>query len=204
MITMIFICTYLFSFALYSRDSLYQASVEFNGATELTAAMFTLSDREGTVLYTKYDLDAHAFYISSRGAVFAVGKHNLHLYRIDGEEVLLKELNCPNRFGFSPDDFLFFVSDRDGIVAYSAQGDIVYTFRPGRLFASTGQGELVAIVSVDTLSLYEHGVQKFEVVLATPYVRSLTFSDDNSTIVVEVPTDTYIFDVRTGSQQVHE
>ena len=152
----------------------------------------------------KHDLDAQAFYISNTGVVFAVGKHDLYLYRIDGEEALLKELNCPNRFGFSPDNFLFFVSDKDGIIAYSEQGHVIYSFRPGRLFASTEQGELVAIISVDTLSLHEHGVQKFEVVLTTPYARSLVFSDDNSTIVVEVPTDTHIFDVHTGTRQVQE
>ncbi len=200
MIAMILVSFYLFSYTFYSQDSLYQASVEFNGATELTAAVFTLFDNDGTVIYTKYDIDAHAFYISNTGAVFAVGRHNLYLYRIDGEEVLLKELDCPNRFGFSPDNFLFFVSDKDGIAAYSEQGDVVYAFRPGRLFASTELGELVAIISVDTLLLYEHGVQKFEVTLTTPYARSVAFSNENSTIVVEVPTDTLIFDVRTGER----
>lgn len=201
---MTFLCISLFSCTLYSQDSLYQASIEFNGATELTAAMFTLYDREGTVIYTKHDLDAHAFYISNTGAVFAVGKHDLYLYRIDGEEALLKELNCPNRFGFSPDNFLFFASDKDGITAYSEQGYVIYSFKPGRLFASTELGELVAIISVDTLSLYEHGVQKFEAVLTTPYARSLVFSDNNSTIVVEAPTGTHIFDVHTGTRQAPE
>lgn len=167
----------------------------FGSDTYLSATAFSLYDHEDNLLYTKSGLNANAFYISTKGSVFTVNEKYLYMYAIDGKEMCLEELNCPNNFGFSPDNFLFFSSDKDGITAYSNQGTVIYSLRPGRLFASTERGELIAIVAVDTVFIYEHGVEKLKNVLTTPYARGIVFSDNNTSIIVDEPTGTEIIPV---------
>ncbi len=181
---------HIVSATLYSDDSLYRASITFGHDAQLSATSFCLYDHEDNLLYTKSGLNANAFYVSTKGSVFAVSDKYLYMYAVDGKEICLEELNCPNNFGFSPDGFLFFSSDKDGITAYSNQGTVIYALRPGRLFASTERGELIAIVAVDTVFIYEHGVEKLRTVLTTPYARDIVFSDDNMSIIIKEPTGT--------------
>jgi len=188
MIGIILFTIYITGHTVYSSDSLYRASIMFGSDTDVSVTSFSLYDHEDNLLYSTHGLDAKALYVSTRGSVFAVSDNYLYMYTIAGKELYLDELNCPNNFGFSPDDFLFFSSDKDGITAYSNQGTAVYSLRPGRLFASTERGELIAIVAVDTVFVYEHGVEKLKHVLATPYAQSIVFSDGNTSILVEEPT----------------
>lgn len=183
-----------------SESGLYHASVTYGGGVEFFVKSFALSNQNGEIMYIKENPDAHAFYISDSGVVFALSKNRLYLYGQYGDEILLKELNCPNGFGFSPDNFLFFASDKDGIFAYSNKGDPIYKFNQGRLFASTIEGKMVAIISTDTLFVYENGAQKFTRKLSTPYTRSLSLSDDKKSIIIEIPSGIEIFDFQTGER----
>ncbi len=191
----------LFSLTISSDNGLYHASISFGRETQLSVASFTLYDHNSEILYTKQELDVNTFFISNIGTVFALNDKHLYFYGDSGEEELLKDIHYSNNFGFSPDHFLFFASDKDGVFAYTMQGELIYALRPGRLFASTEQGHLVAIIAVDTLFLYEHGVQRFIQSLATPYARSISFSDDGESIIVDEPSGSEIFDTRTGARQ---
>lgn len=185
-----------------SENGLYHASITYGGGVEFYVESFALLNQDGEIMYTKENPDAHAFYISDSGVVFALSKNRLYLYSQYGDEILLKELNCPNGFGFSPDNFLFFASDKDGILAYSNKGDPIYKLNQGRLFASTIEGKMVAIISTDTLFVYENGVQKFKFIrkLSTPYTRSLSLSEDEKSIIIEIPSGIEIFDFQTGER----
>lgn len=201
MIEISLLLIHMVSYTVYSSDSLYRASVMFGTDADISVVAFSLYDHDDNVLYNAHGLDAEALYVSRRGSVFVVGDTHLCMYTVDGKNMYLEKLNCPNKFGFSPDEFLFFSSDRDGITAYSNQGTIVYSLRPGRLFASTEQGELIAIVAVDTLFVYRHGVEKFRHVLAAPYARSIVFSDDNASIIVDEPTGSETIRVSSGVRE---
>jgi len=203
MIIITFFVLHAISYTVYSSDSLYRASVVFGRDADVSVTSFGLYDHTGNLLYHAQGLDARTLYVSTTGSVFAVGDTHLCLYTAEGKEMYLEKLNCPNNFGFSPDDSLFFSSDRDGITAYSNQGTVVYALRPGRLFASTEQGELIAIVAVDTVFVYEYGIEKLSTVLATPYARSIVFTDDGMSIIIEEPTGTETIHVpgRIGDEQ---
>ncbi len=183
-----------------SEHGLYHASVTYGGGVEYFVETFTLYDQNGNIMYTKENPDAKSFYISDSGVVFALSEKCLYLYKHNGDEKLLKEFNYPNGFGFSPDNFLFFASDKDGIFAYSSAGELIYEFNRGRLFSSTLEGKMVAIVSTDTLFVYENGVQKYIRKLSTPYTRSLSFSDHEKSITIEIPSGIEIFDSQTGER----
>lgn len=154
-----------------SDNGLYLTSITYSGAVEFFVESFALSNQNGEIMYIKENQDARTFYISDSGVVFALNEKYLYFYDQNGGEVILKNLNCPNGFGFSPDNFLFFPSDKDGIFAYSNEGKLVYHFNSGRLFSSTIKGKSIAIISIDTLLLYENGVQKFTKKLSTPYTE---------------------------------
>jgi hypothetical protein len=53
----------------------------------------------------------------------------------------------------------------------------------------------VAVISTDTLFLYEDGVQKYVHLLSTPYARNIYFSDDEESLVIEVPKGKEIFNM---------
>lgn len=191
----------LFSATMSSDNGLFHAIVEYGGGTELFVETFTLYGHTNELIYTKYKPVTHTFYIGNTGVVYALNEKQLYFYNHNGEETLLKDLNCANAFGFSPDHELFFASDRDGIFAYSSDGELMYTFTPGRLFTSTDKGKMVATISTDTLFMYEDGEQKFIKQLSTPYIRNLSFSDDEKSIIVELPSGTEVFDSETGEKR---
>jgi len=183
-----------------SDNGLYHASIAYGGGVDFLTESFALYNQDGEIMYTKENPDARTFYISDSGVVFALSDKHLYLYDQNGDEVTLKNLYYPNGFGFSPDNFLFFASDKDGIFAYSNDGELIYHFNPGRLFSSTVRGKMVAIISTDTLFVYENGIQKFTRKLSTPYTRRLLFSDNEKSIMVEIPSGIEIFDSQTGER----
>lgn len=181
-----------------SDDGSFRALIQHRGGTELVTESITLCDRAGNVLYAKKDLAAHTFFIGNSGSVFAVSAERLDLYHPDGREVTLKELVYPNGFGFSPDNALFFASDREGIFTYSDRGVLAGTYCPGRLFASTARGGCVAVVSADTLYVYEKSALGDVELLASPYAWDVFFTgDDGEHIVVQYENLTQIYDRRT-------
>jgi hypothetical protein len=166
----------------------------------LSVESFTLYNQNDEVVYTKEKPRTHTFCISDAGTVFALNEKQLYLYNQNGLEIFLKNLNYPNGFKFSPDNVLFFASDKDGIFVYSNEGALVYALNPGRLFSSTVKGKTIAIISTDTIFVYEHGVQKFVKKLATPYVRTLSFSEDETSIIIKEPAGVEVIDVQTGKR----
>jgi hypothetical protein len=182
---------------VHSDNGLFRASINYSGGAELITESFALYNRYGDIIYTKRDVPVNTFFISNTGSVFALNEHRLYFYQRDGSEMMLRELVYPNGFGFSPDNSQFFASDRDGVFAYSHEGVLVHTYRPGRLFASTGNGECVAVISADTLFVYEYGRLRDTEYLSSPYAREVCFSWDANYIVVQIHGGTEIYDRRT-------
>ena len=191
---------FVFTHMVSSANGSFNASVIYGGSTELSVKSFTLCNQNHEIIYTKENIDLNTFYISNSGTVFALNEQKLFFYYSNGEEKLLKDLNYPNGADFEPDHSLFFVSDKDGIFTYSDNGKIKYTFNPGRLFSSLQKGSIVAIISNDTLSIYYDGVRKFERKLLTPYARSIVFSTDAKSIIIEEPSLIEVFDSPAGQE----
>ncbi|MDH4209867.1 MAG: hypothetical protein OEV79_00240 [candidate division WOR-3 bacterium] len=186
-----------FSTSVESDNGLFRASVQYGGGAELITESFALYDRYGDVMYTKRDIPVNTFFINNTGSVFALNEHCLYLYQRDGSEIMLRELVYPNGFSFSPDNSLFFASDRDGLYAYSHDGDLVHVYHPGRLFASTGHGDCVAVISADTLFVYENGTLRDTEFLSSPYAHGMFFSADEKQIWVQYRNGNEIYDTRT-------
>lgn len=196
----IFAIILLFSHNVESDNRSFWATVKYGGQLEFCAESFTLYERSGKILYTKKNPPANTFFISNSGAVFAINEHHLYLFDKNGKEKLLKDLNYPNGFEFSTDNSLFFASDKDGVFAFSNNGELFYKFNPGRLFSSTARGEKIGIVSTDTLFLYGNGQFKSFKILLTPYVRDIYFSTDEKIIIVAEPSLIECFDFETGKK----
>ncbi len=186
-----------FSTSVESDNGMFRVSVIYHGSAELMTESFTLYDRYGDIIYTKNDIPVNTFFISNTGGVFALNEHQLSLYQHDGSEIILRKLVYPNGFGFSPDNSLFFASDRQGLFAYSQEGDLVHQYHPGRLFASTGHGGCVVVISADTLFVYEDGTLSVTEFLSSPYAHDIFFSADEKQIWVQYLDGNEIYDTRT-------
>ena len=93
---------------------------------------------------------------------------------------------------------MFFASDKQGIFAFSSGGELIYTFEPGRLWASTGHGALVAIVSADSLLIYEKGFRIKAELLSSPYTRDIRFLEETKSVVVDMPGGVETYDIEKG------
>jgi len=184
---------------VHSDNGMFHASVDYFGGTELITGSFVLHDQYGDVLYTKTDLVVSTFFICNKGTVFAMNERLLYFYYPDGREKVLKELVYPNGSGFSPDNSLFFVSDRDGIFAYSQEGVLTNTYHPGRLFACSGDGQSFAVISADTLFVYCHGDLMDTENLSSPYARVVYFSAGAESVVVGLRGDIEVYDMSAGT-----
>ncbi|UCD06120.1 MAG: hypothetical protein JSV98_02510 [candidate division WOR-3 bacterium] len=175
---------------------MFHGVVRYSGGADLFTETFVLYDQYGDIVYEKSDIPLQTFFISNTGSVFALNEYHLYLYQQDGSETMLRELVYPNGFGFSPDGALFFASDREGIFAYSHDGMLSSAYRPGRLFASTERGSWVAVISADTLFVYEYGSLGDTEFLPSPYARDVSFSTDGDNIQVRFPAGYDVYDTR--------
>jgi hypothetical protein len=187
---------FFLSLDLCSDNKMFHGVVRYSGDADLFTETFVLYDQYGDIIYEKDDIPLHTFFISNTGSVFALNEYHLYLYQQDGSEMMLRELVYPNGFGFSPDGSLFFASDREGIFAYSHDGMLSSVYCPGRLFASTDHGSWVAVISADTLFVYEYGNLRDTVFLPSPYARDVSFPTDEEHIQVRFPTGYDIYDIR--------
>ena len=187
---------FLLTLDLYSDNRMFHGVVRYSGGADLFTKTFVLYDQYGDIMYEKGDIPLHTFFISNTGSVFALNEYHLYLYQQDGSEMMLRELVYPNGFGFSPDGSLFFASDREGIFAYSHDGMLSSVYRPGRLFASTERGSWVAVISADTLFVYEHGNLRDTVFLPSPYARDVSFPTDEEQIRVRFSAGYDIYNTR--------
>ena len=189
---------FLLAQTVNSSQGLFFGIINFDRTSELAAETFTLYNRNHEIIYKKIAPQANTFFITDFGTVFALNEKNLFFYKQNGDEIFLKELNCPNGFCFSSDQALFFASDRDGIFAYANDGKLMYQLRGGRLFASNENGRQIATISNDTLFFHEDGVIKFSRILATPYARNLEFSGDKKSLIIKEPNGTETLDLVNG------
>jgi hypothetical protein len=180
----------IFTLTISSANGAYVGEVVYTGGTELVSASFKLYDQNGNMLYHIINPEAITFFVCNSGGVFATNEQNLYYYKTNGEIINLRKLNYPNGFGFSPDNSIFFASDRDGLYAYSSSGNLVYQFRHGRLFTSTNFAKKVAIVSNDTIFYYEDGELKFQKIISSPFVRKVEFSQDENSLKIDIPAGT--------------
>lgn len=184
--------------SVFSPRGQYQGIIEYASVIDLTTVSFTLTNAAGDTLYTKTDPEPITFYVTDDATVFATNETKLFFYRQNGKDTLLKDLNFPNGFGFSPDHSLFFASDRDEITAYCSGGKLQLRLKPARLFASTNRGMKIATVSGDTLIIYHEGKEKYVVKLATPFIHELSFSPDGKTICLKEPAGKETLDADSG------
>jgi hypothetical protein len=188
------------SMTITSSNGEFSAAVTYGGDAEPAVQSFILYNEASEIIYRKQMLRVHTFFINDLGCVFALNEKELYLYAQDGEEVFLQELIYPNGFKFSADNSLFFASDKQGIFAYSSTGQLIGKFRPGRLLADADGGKRVAIISTDTLFLYDNGKLKGTKILCTPYARKIGFSDDSRSIIIEVPGGVEVLDVHIDEE----
>ena len=200
MLGSIIIIFLLSSQSVFSPNGQYQGIIEYASVIDLTTLTFTLIDTAGDTLYTKFNPGPITYYVTDDATVFATNETKLYYYLPNGRDTLLKNLNYPNGFGFSPDYSLFFASDRDEITVYCTGGKLLLQLKPARLFASTTQGLKIATVSGDTLIIYQEGKEKHIIKLATPYIHELSFSPDGQTVSLKEPDGKEIFDANSGKK----
>jgi hypothetical protein len=186
--------------SVFSPNGRYQGIIEYAPDINLTTVSFTLTNAAGETLYRKIDPEPITYYVTDDATVFATSETKLFFYRPSGRDTLLKNLNFPNGFGFSPDYELFFASDRDEIAGYCSGGKLQLRLKPARLFASTTHGSRIAAVSNDTLVIYHEGEEKFLLKLATPFIHELSFSPDGQTVWLKEPDGREIFDANSGKK----
>ncbi len=186
--------------SIFSPNQKYQGVVEYDQVIDLTVMSFIMLGEHGETLYVKTSPPAMTFYVNDNGTVFATNESQLFFYDKAGHDTLLKGLEYPNGFGFSPDHKLFFASDRNELAAYCTCGRLRHQFKPCRLFASADQGSVVATVVNDTLALYRNGREQYKITLATPYVHEIRFTPDGKQIVLKEPNGTETFDSLTGTK----
>lgn len=168
-----------------SPDGAFFAEVEYYPGTDLMAKHFTLYAKAGDWIYSISDHQAHTFYISNCGNVYAMNEHNLWFFDVYGVEQWHHSLDGVNTSGFSSGGTVFYVSDKSGIYVYDDCGNVLYKLLPGRLFKAANNGDVIAVTAIDTLYYYEHGSVKHRVHLVDPYVWGLAFSNDGAYILVE-------------------
>lgn len=186
--------------SIFSPNHRFQAVVEYGKTIDLTVLSFTLLDENGGTLYVKTSPAAITFYVNDNGSVFATNETGLFHYDQAGRDTLLKRLEYPNGFGFSPDHVLFFASDRQELAAYSIDGQLWQKFKPCRLFASADRGSVVATVTDDTLLIYHKGEDRHKISLATPFIHELRISPDGLQVVLKEPDGTEAFNATTGEK----
>lgn len=154
-----------------SPGGCYRLEVEYAPGTELAAQELILHDASGAVVYRVPHPPGAVFFVNDSGCVFALSERILCVLEPDGKARPLARLEYANGFAFSPDQRLFYASDRTGIRAFDLRGDLVCGYRPGRLFTPADPGECFAVVSVDTLCVYREGAVILERVLPSPFAR---------------------------------
>jgi hypothetical protein len=202
MIEILFGLFYLFSINLSSDNGEFSSQVDYTGGTNCVVQQMTIY-RDGMSLYTIESPEAHTFYISDTGTVFALSDQQLYFYDRQGNVKTLQDLTFPNGFGFSTDNYDFFASDRNALNVYSRTGELVYELKPCRLFIGFERGRFVATVSNDTLFFYEDGIEVATRRLSTPYIRRLDISEDKRCVIVEMPNalEAIEFPAETGQEE---
>jgi DNA-binding beta-propeller fold protein YncE len=192
--------TLLSAQSVFSTNNKYQGIIEYANTINLTTVSFTLVNASGETLYTKSNPEAITFFVTNAGTVFATTEKRLFFYDSSGKDTLLKDLNYPNGFGFSPDNARFFASDKNDLVAYCPCGRLKLRLKPARLFASTARAKIVVAVSNDTLIIYRDGKEKHTLTLATPYIHNVAFSDDGRYVILKEPSGRERFEVYSGKK----
>ncbi|MGB3341144.1 MAG: hypothetical protein WBB37_06655 [bacterium] len=177
---------YLLSIDISSDNGVFSAQVDYSGGTNCVVQQITMY-RDGMCLYTRERPEAHTFYISDIGTVFALSDQQLYFYDQQGNVKTLQDLIFPNGFGFSTDNHNFFASDRNELNVYARTGELVYKLKPCRLCLGFEHGRFIATVSNDTLFFYEDGIEVATRRLSTPYIRTLRISEDKRSLIIEMP-----------------
>lgn len=186
--------------SVFSPNQKFQGVVEYDQAIDLTVLSFIMLNEKGETMYVKKSPAAMTFYVNDNGTVFATNESQLFYYDRSGRDTMLKGLEYPNGFGFSPDHALFFASDKNELAAYCICGRLQQQLKPCRLFASSDQGSVVATVTDDTLIIYLKGRDRYKITLATPYIHELRITPDGKQIVLKEPDGTEAFDALTGTK----
>ncbi len=186
--------------SVFSPNQKYQGVVEYAQVVDLTVMSFIMLGEHGETLYVKTSPPAMTFYVNDNGTVFATNESQLYFYDKTGRDTMLKGLEHPNGFGFSPDHALFFASDKTELAAYCPCGRLLRQFKPCRLFASSDQGSIVATVVNDTLIIYHKGRDQYQITLATPYIHEIRITPDGKQVILKEPDGTETFDALTGTK----
>lgn len=187
------VCTFV------SENGQYQVSVTFHGGTVFEAEQFSLRGRDNVVIYHVDDPGVQTFFVSNQGTVFALSEQHAVFYDLAGACDTLARFAFLNNSGFSEHDDLFFLSLQDGMHVYTLDGRLRYTLMPGRLFSSIRHGATSAVVSADTLRLYNEGVLIHTKILKTAYVQRM-YITGSGTIRVEEHGSIEVFDLMTGEK----
>lgn len=184
-----------------SPDQQYSAHIDYYPGTELVTQALTLK-HDNTLCFVKNSPGGVTFFVNNQGSIFGIGERALYFYDVLGNEILLKHLNAPNGFDFSPDNTIFFASDIDGLWAYDCEGSVKYRFPASRLFSCNENAEIVAMVSAESLFVFDHGERIYSALLSSPYVWSIELREDNGLILLHLPsaTDEHVYAEQAGER----
>jgi len=187
------VCTFV------SENGQYHVSVTFHGGTVFEAEQFSLRDMNNVVIYHVDDPGVQTFFVSNQGTVFALSEQHIVFYDLAGTCDTLAQFVFLNNSGFSERHDLFFLSLQDGMHVYTLDGRLLYTLLPGRLFSSIRHGANSAVVSADTLRLYNEGMLVHTKILKTAYVRQVSIAESGS-VRVDEHDGIEVFDMTTGEK----
>lgn len=182
-------------------------------------ASFELRDARGTAVWRMGETDDVTYAISRDGKVTGMSlninvpeRNAIRLYDRAGAVIARAGIPYLESGRFDPTGEVFFcVSTRDGLRAFDATGDEIWTVPGCRLFASTDGARAVAVVGDGTLRLVREGITVATVPLGELLVRRVAIAPDGSRIAIAGKHEIRVYDgrslaalwsVRTGDESL--
>ncbi len=168
----------------------YSISFEYGtGNTEyITIERFTVRTKTDAVVYEKTQTKHTILDIADNGIVVGIdydgpvsGKARLHFYDAGGHEVGTALIGFLLERMFAHGGSVYCVNDgTEGVRVFNSDGIELYRLGAGNRIAVSPDGSCIAAARDDGVHLYENGERTNTLVLPSPFVRQMRFSEDNS------------------------
>jgi hypothetical protein len=168
----------------------YSISFEYGtGNTEyITIERFTVWTKTDVFVYEKTQTKHTILDIADNGIVVGIdydgpvsGKARLHFYDADGQEVGTALIGFLLERMFAHDGSAYCVNDgTEGVRVFRSDGIELYRLGASNKIAVSPDGSCIAAAGDDGIYLYENGEETATLAIASPFVRQMKFSQDNS------------------------
>jgi hypothetical protein len=194
----------------YSANKEYCAILEYGTGTPefIPIETFTLIDKRGNSVYVKNHFNHTVVDIADNGCVVGgdfdgpvSGKATLHFYDAVGTEQRTAAIGFLCSRAYSENGAVYAVMDGvNGLRVFKADGTPMYNLGTGNLFAISPDGSLAALVKDEEISIFKDGGLLGKIPIASPFIRQVKFSHDNSLVGFIDRKNIYIFNVRDQNQ----